>query len=80
MIVDVHTHYLVAETALGPQVRADMLRCGIDPAAWNFTSEDHLAATAPASVAVVFGLLARATGWHADNDAVYEHVRRRRNG
>ncbi len=76
MIVDVHTHYLVAETALGPQVRADMLRCGIDPAAWTFTSDDHLAATVPASVAVVFGLLAAATGWHADNDAALTQVRR----
>ncbi len=76
VIVDVHTHFFVAERALGAQVRADMLRCGIDRSAWDFTAEDHLEATATASVAVVFGLQAAATGWCGDNDAVVEHVRR----
>ncbi len=76
MIVDVHTHFLEAEKALGEQVRADLARCGIDPALWTFTPDDHLEGTAAADLVVVFGMQAAATGWHGDNDAVVEHVRR----
>ena len=44
MIVDVHTHFLRASIDLGPQVCADMARCGIDISAWGFSAEDHLRA------------------------------------
>ncbi len=74
MIVDVHTHFLHADTVLDARVLRDLERCGIDPAHWRFTPQEHLDAMAAADVAVVFGLNAAATGWHVSNDAVAEHV------
>ena len=76
MIVDVHTHFFHADRALSARVRADMVRCGIDPARWDFSADDHLAGTAAADRVVVFGLEAAYTGWHGDNDAVHAHVAR----
>ena len=78
MIVDVHTHFLRAKTDFGPQVHADMARCGINVKRWDFSPTEHLNATEPADAAVVFGLRAAATGWNVPNDAVAEHVARRR--
>lgn len=76
MIVDVHTHFLQIDSDWGPQVFADLERCRMDPAAWRFTAEDHLQASAAADVAVVFGLRAARTGWNIPNEAVAAHVRR----
>jgi len=76
MIVDVHTHFLRLDTDCSEQVLSDFRRCGIDPAQWRFTSEDHLRATQAADYAIVFGLQAARTGWHVPNEAVAEQVRR----
>jgi hypothetical protein len=76
MIVDIHTHFLDLDRDCGKQVIADLQRCGIAPAAWRFTPEDHLRATQAADFAVVFGLRAACTGWHVPNEAVAEHVAR----
>jgi len=79
MIVDIHTHFYNFSTDLEPQIRVDMVRCGIDPAQWEFSPEDHLQATEAADVAVVFGLQAAATGWRIPNAYVAEHVKRAAN-
>lgn len=76
MIVDVHTHFLDFDRHCGPQVLADLQRCGISPDLWRFTPEDHLRATEAADAAIVFGLRAARTGWHVPNDAVAAHVAR----
>src|SRR5688500_9236836 len=76
MIVDLHTHFFRAELDLGPNLRADMARAGIDPAAWGDVGEQHLETTRAADVAVVFGLQAGATGWNIPNAAVATHVAR----
>jgi len=75
MIVDVHTHVFEPELDFGPHLRADLARCGVDPASWGNVRERHLATTRAADVAVVFGLQAAATGWNVPNDRVAEHVR-----
>lgn len=76
MIIDVHTHFFRPELDFGPALRADMARCGVDPAAWGDVGERHLETTRDADVAVVFGLQAGATGWNVPNDAVAKHVLR----
>src|SRR4051812_38547190 len=76
MIVDVHTHFFRPELDFGPKLRADMARCGVDPAVWGNVGERHLETTDAADVAVVFGLQAQATGWNIPNDAVAKHVER----
>jgi uncharacterized protein len=76
MIVDIHTHFFDARLHMAPQAYADLARTGFDSAKWQFSPEQHLEATRPADVAVVFGLRAAATGWLVSNDAVAEHVRR----
>jgi predicted TIM-barrel fold metal-dependent hydrolase len=76
MIVDVHTHFFRPELDFGPSLRADMVRSGVDPAAWGDVAERHLETTLEADVAVVFGLHARATGWNIPNHAVAAHVAR----
>ena len=76
MIVDVHTHFFRPETDFGPNLRADMARCGVDSAGWGNVGERHLETTRKADVAVVFGLQAQATGWNIPNDAVAAHVAR----
>jgi hypothetical protein len=76
VIVDVHTHFLRADSDLTPQVAEDCRRGGADPAILRFSSEDHLRATAAVDCAVVFGLQAARTGWMVPNDAVAEQVRR----
>ncbi len=76
MIVDVHTHFLDFSADCAPQVAADMLRCGIDPASWQFSAEEHLRATQAADFAIVFGLRAVRTGWQIPNLAVARHVER----
>src|ERR1041385_438874 len=75
MIVDVHTHVFRPERDFGPQLRTDLQRCGIDPATWGNVSERHLATTAAADVAIVFGIQAAATGWNVPNNEVLAHVR-----
>jgi predicted TIM-barrel fold metal-dependent hydrolase len=74
MIVDIHTHFFQPETDFSPALRADMARCGVDPAAWGDVAKRHLETTRQADVAVVFGLQAQATGWNIPNDAVVTHV------
>jgi hypothetical protein len=59
MIVDVHTHFFRPELDFGPRLRADMARCGVNPAAWGDVGERHLETTREADIAVVFGLQAR---------------------
>jgi predicted TIM-barrel fold metal-dependent hydrolase len=76
MIVDVHTHFFRADRDFGPNLRADMARCGVDPASWGDVGERHLETTQAADVAVVFGLQAAATGWNIPNDVVAAHVQR----
>ena len=76
MIVDVHTHFFRPELDFGPGLRADMARCGVNPAAWGDVGERHLETTRDADIAVVFGLQARATDWNIPNDAVAKHVLR----
>ncbi len=74
MIVDVHTHVFRPELDFGPRLRADLARCGIDPAAWGDIAERHLSTTQVAEVAVVFGIQGAATGWNVPNDVVAAHV------
>ena len=74
MIVDIHTHVFRAETDFSPVLKADMTRCGIDPAVWGDVEERHLATTIVADVAIVFGLQALKTGWLIPNDFVAAHV------
>lgn len=76
MIVDVHTHFFRPERDFGPNLRADMARCGVDPTTWGHLDQRHLETTQAADVAVVFGLQAQATGWNIPNDAVAAHVQR----
>lgn len=76
MIVDIHTHVFRPEAHLGPRLRADLARCGVDPASWGDVSARHLETTQAADVAIVFGIQAAATGWHVPNDFVAAHVRR----
>lgn len=76
MIVDVHTHVFRPETDFGPQLRADMARCGVDPATWGDVYQRHLETTRAADVAVVFGLRASATGFNIPNESVAAHVAR----
>src|SRR5262245_18144045 len=76
MIVDVHTHVFRPETDFGPQLRADMARCGVDPTSWGDVAQRHLETTRAADVALVFGLQARATGWNIPNEAVAAQVAR----
>lgn len=76
MIVDVHTHFFDNEQHWGPQVFADCLRCGIDPALWKFSPEQHLDETAAVDVAIVFGLKGARTGWNIPNEVVADHVAR----
>src|SRR5262249_12097172 len=73
MIVDVHTHFFRPDRDFGPALRADMARCGVDPASWGDVGEQHLLTTRRADVAVVFGLRAEATGWNIPNEAVAAH-------
>jgi predicted TIM-barrel fold metal-dependent hydrolase len=74
MIVDIHTHVFRAETDFSSDLKADMTRCGIDPAVWGDVEERHLATTIVADVAIVFGLQALKTGWLIPNDFVAAHV------
>ena len=74
MIVDIHTHVFEAETDFGPKLKADMLRCGINPSVWGNVKEQHFKNTLVADVAVVFGLQASATGWNIPNEEVAAHV------
>lgn len=74
MIIDIHTHVFNAKADFGPQLNADMLRCGIDPPVWGDVKEQHLQNTLVADVAVVFGLQASATGWNIPNEEVAAHV------
>ena len=76
MIVDVHTHCFSFQDHTTSHVKDDMARCGIDPATWEFSQDEHLQATQAADVAVVFGMQAAATGWRTPNDFVAEHVNR----
>jgi predicted TIM-barrel fold metal-dependent hydrolase len=76
MIVDIHTHFFNRSLHWGEQVVSDCARCGIDPALWEFTAEDHLRETAAADYAVVFGLRGAKTGWQIPNSVVAEHVAR----
>ena len=76
MIVDVHTHVFDAARDFGPRLRADLQRCGIDPATWGDVAARHLETTRAADVAVVFGLQASATDWNIPNDTVAAHVAR----
>lgn len=74
MIVDVHTHVFRPETDFGPRLRADLKRCGVEPASWGNVCQRHLETTRAADVAIVFGLQSAATGWNVPNDAVARHV------
>lgn len=79
MIVDVHTHFFRPDQDFGEQLKADLARCGVDPAAWGDVGERHLETARAADVAIVFGLKASATGWNVPNEAVAAHVDRARN-
>lgn len=74
MIIDIHTHVFDAAQHFGPELNADLVRCGVDPAVWGNVEERHLETTKAADVAVVFGLQASATGWNIPNEAVAAHV------
>ena len=76
MIVDVHTHCFDPERDFGDKLRADLARCGVDPAAWGNVGLRHLETTLAADVAVVFGLRAQATGWNIANESVAAQVGR----
>jgi len=76
MIVDIHTHVFDSAAHFGPELNADLARCGVDPGIWGNVEERHLETTAAADVAVVFGLQASATGWNIPNDRVAAHVAR----
>lgn len=74
MIVDIHTHIFKAEADFGPELQADLNRCGVDQTVWGDVAARHLETTRAADVAVVFGLQASATGWHIPNEDVAAHV------
>ena len=74
MIVDIHTHVFNAAQHFGPQLNADLVRCGVEPAVWGNVEERHLETTMSADIAVVFGLQASATGWNIPNEWVAAHV------
>lgn len=76
MIVDVHTHFLDFDTDIGPDLRADMRNCGIEPTSWKFTQEEYLEATKEADRVILFGLRAAKTGWNAPNQPVAEFAAR----
>lgn len=78
MIVDIHTHIFNAATDFGPELRADLDRCHVDPTAWGDVEKRHLETSKMADVAVVFGLQASATGWNIPNKAVAAHVSKAR--
>ena len=70
MVIDIHTHFASSEDEFGPQLRADMRRCGVMD--WPLTEEAYLKALAPADMSVVFGLKAAKTGWRINNERVAE--------
>lgn len=74
MIVDIHTHVFDAALHFGEKLNADLVRVNVDPAIWGNVAERHLETTKAADVAVVFGILASATGWHIPNEMVAAHV------
>lgn len=76
MIVDVHTHVFRPDRDFGPALHADLARSGVSPAVWGDVTENHLASTQAADVAVVFGLQAAASGWNIPNDFVAAQVAR----
>ncbi len=74
MIVDIHTHVFWPKSDFGPNLRADLDRCGVDPTSWGDVEKRHLESTTAADVAIVFGLQAAATGWNIPNEKVANHV------
>jgi len=76
MIVDMHTHVFDGMMHLSPHVLSDMERCHVDISGWQSKPERHVEATAAADRVVVFGLLAKKTGWNIPNEFVKEHVDR----
>lgn len=74
MIVDIHTHVFRPENDFGPELVADLQRCGVDSRVWGNVLERHLDTTVKADVAVVFGLQASETGWNIPNELVASHV------
>ncbi len=74
MIINIHTHFFRPETDFGPQLLADLKRCGVETASWGNVGQRHLETTGAADAAIVFGLQAAATGWNVPNDAVAGHV------
>jgi len=52
MIIDIHTHFLQADTDLDARVYEDLERCGMDLEPWRFTPDQHLEAIASADAAV----------------------------
>ncbi len=76
MIIDLHTHYIDDPSALGEQLREDMLKCHVKPESWLCSEEEYLSGTAAADCAVCFGLRGSATGWAVSNARVAAFVKR----
>lgn len=74
MTIDIHTHFFDRKAHWGPQVEADCENCGMPLESWEFTSQQHLDATAAVDYAVVFGLRGAKTGWNIPNDVVAAQV------
>jgi predicted TIM-barrel fold metal-dependent hydrolase len=74
MIVDIHTHVFRPDLDFGPNLQADMKRCGVDQTVWGNVEERHLETTKAADVAIVFGLQASETDWNIPNEMVAAHV------
>lgn len=74
MIVDIHTHIFRPAIDFGPRLKADLLRCNVDPDIWGNVQKRHLETTLEADVAIVFGLQASATDWNIPNELVATHV------
>jgi len=77
MIIDMHTHLIDYETELSDSIKADMARCGISKSLWNKSAEDYIRDTAIADKVFVFGIRAKATGFHSNNERVAAFARQK---
>ena len=77
MLIDMHTHYIDYDTELSDRVKADIRRCGISEKAWRYTTEEYIRGTEAADKVFIFGIRAKATGFHSSNERVAAFARQK---
>ena len=74
MIIDMHTHLIDYDTELSDKIKIDIRRC-VNEEAWKYSTDDYIRDTAAADIVFVFGIRAKATGFHSDNERVAAFAR-----